>query len=173
MTKRRIEVVDYCQTWPQKFIDAKKEIAEVVGDNAVIIEHIGSTSVAGLSAKPIIDILLEVKSLSDLDAVSDSMSTIGFKPKGENGIEGRRYFQKGGNQRSHHLHAFESGHPCLDEHRAFKEYLIQRSDVSAQYDRVKRNAARYCNHDSQYYMELKNDFIQQCMVKALEFYSTN
>ena len=142
----------------------------IVGDNLIALEHIGSTSVPGLAAKPIIDILLEVKSLPKLDLLSDAMVEVGFFPKGENGISGRRYFQKGGNQRSHHLHAFESSHPALNEHRAFREYLVAHNDIANQYAKVKRNAAALSKHNAELYMAFKHDFIQHHIKNALHWY---
>ena len=70
----------------------KKQLTKVIGINAVDIEHIGSTAVAGLAAKPIIDILIEVTSLKALDMTNKSMETLGYRIKGENGIAGRRYY---------------------------------------------------------------------------------
>ena len=86
MTGRRIEVVDYESTWPEQFNIEKQQLAEVFDDEAVRFEHIGSTSVPGLPAKPIIDILIEVTDVSLLDSKSSSFEQLGYEVKGENGI---------------------------------------------------------------------------------------
>ena len=169
LLKRRIEVVDFCSTWHAKFISAQQQITPILKDNLISIEHIGSTSVEGLSAKPIIDILLEVKSLAELDNKTSALLAIGFVAKGENGINGRRYFQKGGNARTHHMHAFEQGHPVLQEHRAFRDYLIAHPEVKHEYQQVKIASAEKCAHDPELYMALKHDFIQHHMRLALQY----
>ena len=105
---RVVEVVDYDPNWKNTFETERVLLAKAIGINAVKIEHIGSTSVVGLAAKPVIDILIEVTDLKELDNTAENIEALGYTIKGENGISGRRYFQKGGNQRSHHVHAFQT-----------------------------------------------------------------
>ena len=124
LCNRAIEVVDHDPNWKNIFEIEKAALSKAIGNNAVKIDHIGSTSVIGLAAKPIVDILIEVSKLEKLDAADKNISALGYTIKGENGISGRRYFQKGGYQRSHHVHAFQSGDLHLHRHKAFKEYLI-------------------------------------------------
>ncbi|TOF71387.1 GrpB family protein, partial [Vibrio parahaemolyticus] len=112
MSSRVIEVVDYRPSWANEFSDEKVLLESALNSaNVVAIHHIGSTSVKGLCAKPIIDILVEVKSLEELDKNNNLMESLGYEVKGEFGIAGRRYFQKGGIQRSHQVHAFLVGSP--------------------------------------------------------------
>ena len=170
MTHRKIEVVSYDPKWAISFKTEKEQLNSVIGNVAVKIEHIGSTAIPGLSAKPIIDILIEVSCLKALDEKSKTIETIGYKVKGENGIAGRRYFQKGGTTRTHHVHAFLSEDINLIRHRAFKEYLIAHPEVLKAYSDIKKQAALKCNHDSVLYMSLKHDFIQQHEQLALVWY---
>lgn len=142
----------------------------MIGVNAVNIEHIGSTAVAGLAAKPIIDILIEVTSLKALDMTNKSMETLGYRIKGENGIAGRRYYQKGGNMRSHHVHAFQIGDGHLHRHRAFKAYLIAHAEIAAEYGSLKKAASTKSNNDINIYIALKNDFIQKHEALAIEWF---
>jgi GrpB-like predicted nucleotidyltransferase (UPF0157 family) len=102
------------------------------------IHHVGSTAVPGLAAKPIIDILIEVTGLEALDALHEDMKVIGYKPKGEFGIPGRRYYQKGGKQRTHQIHAFVTGDFNVTRHIAFRDYLRANSDVAREYGEVKK-----------------------------------
>jgi len=88
---RKIEVVEYDPAWPELFARERDLLFHTLRDVAVSVHHIGSTSVPGLAAKPIIDILLEVRALAALDAVSGEMEAIGYRSKGELGIPGRRY----------------------------------------------------------------------------------
>lgn len=103
---RTIIVVPYDDKWPEMFEAESSLIKTLLGGVAKSIHHIGSTSVPGLSAKPVIDILLEVSNINELDRYNSAMTRAGYIARGENGISGRRYFIKGGDQRSHHVHAF-------------------------------------------------------------------
>lgn len=171
LTDRIIEVVNYDSRWVKLFESEKVLLAKAIGQNALKIEHIGSTSVIGLSAKPIIDILIEVTCLTALDRVNKKIEDIGYLVKGENGITGRRYFQKGGLQRSHHIHAFQTNDMHLRRHRAFKEYLIAHPKTLLAYDKVKRMAASQSGNNIQTYMMLKNGFIQKHEQLALTWFS--
>lgn len=166
---RTILVVDYDANWPALFAQEAQLLQAIVTDNLVNIEHIGSTAVPGLAAKPIIDILIEVSSLVALDKQSAAFASAGYQAKGENGIAGRRYFQKGGDNRSHHLHAFQTGDEHLLRHRAFRDYLCSHPQIAATYAELKKQAAAICQHDSHLYMQLKNGFIQEHQSKALDW----
>ncbi|WP_448564898.1 GrpB family protein [Thalassotalea ganghwensis] len=167
MAKRIIEVVAYNPQWPRLFELEKALLSDIIGEFATKIEHIGSTSVEGLAAKPIIDILVEVPNLALLDAKASEFEALGYEVKGENGIAGRRYYQKGGNARSHHIHAFVSGTEDLHRHRAFKAYLIAHKEIAQEYAKIKKQAALQCAHDNDVYIALKNGFIAEHEPKAI------
>lgn len=93
---RTVVIVPYDDKWPEMFEIESLLIKTLLGAVAVSVHHIGSTSVPGLSAKPIIDILVEVTDINELDAYNLAMVSAGYIPRGENGIPGRRYFIKGG-----------------------------------------------------------------------------
>jgi len=169
--KRKIEVVEYQESWIEKFESEKNLLERIFRNSGVTIEHIGSTSVPGLAAKPIIDILIEIPNLSMVENKNSELESLGYKVKGENGIEGRRYFQKGANKRSHQVHIFEPENKHLIRHRAFRDYLIAHSEVALEYGKVKRNAARKCNHNILIYMELKDAFIKRSLEKAMLWYT--
>lgn len=168
--RRKIEVVPFDPYWACAFESEQALLLNVIGNNVVHIEHIGSTAVTGLMAKPIIDILIEVKSFDLLETVNHKMSLLGYVPKGENGIVGRRYFQKGGNNRTHHVHAFEKGNKHIFRHLAFKEYLIANPEIAIEYGRIKLRAAK-CANNINNYMALKNDFIKQHEALAVTWYN--
>ena len=170
---RKIEVLDYDPHWQDLFSQEKYMLSKVLKDNLVAIEHIGSTSVKGLAAKPIIDILIEVNTLTHLDNQQGEIEALGYVARGENTIKGRRYYQKGGVQRSHHIHAFETANPHLTEHRAFRDYLSTHRDIAQAYANIKRQAAARCCHNSEEYMRLKNDFVEKQMALALAWYHAN
>ncbi len=85
--------------------------------------HIGSTAIPEIQSKPVIDILLEVLSLRELDKHTIKLEELGYEAKGDYGIEGRRFFQKGCHVRTHHIHAFETGNPEIKRHALFVAFM--------------------------------------------------
>lgn len=164
---RKIAVVAYDDNWPALFATEYALLQPVLGDVMAQIHHIGSTSVPGLAAKPVIDILLEVNDLNALDSLNPAMANVGYTARGENGIPGRRYFTKGGKARSHQIHAFATGDAQLEKHLAFRDYLRTTPEAAAAYAQIKREAARASDHDSQPYYALKEDFIAHHLRLAL------
>nr|WP_227001605.1 GrpB family protein [Pectobacterium parmentieri] len=131
------------------------------------IHHVGSTAVPGLAAKPAIDILLEVIDLNELDQLNDAMEYAGYTARGENGIPNRRYFTKGGDQRTHHVHAFVVGDTQIVKHVAFRDYLIKNKKSAKQYAEIKWAAVRESENDTHRYSALKTDFIKHHLRLAL------
>lgn len=162
---RKIAVVPYDEKWPQLFEAESLLIKTVLGGVAENIHHIGSTSVPGLSAKPVIDILLEVSDISALD--NSAMTRVGYIARGENGITGRQYFIKGGDRRSHQVHAFAVGDIQVLRHLAFRDYLIKNKDIAEEYADIKREAAVICQNDARRYSALKEKFIEHHLQLAL------
>jgi len=118
-----IEVVDYDPEWPALFEAEAERIRAACGRVVVEIEHIGSTSVPGLAAKPIIDIMPGVEDIAGARArLEAGMRGLGYESLGEYGIPGRLYFRKGV-PRSHHVHVFEVGKPEWRKHLLFRDYL--------------------------------------------------
>lgn len=104
---QHITVVNYDPEWPSKYVRERDYITEILKDNCISIYHIGSTSVPGLAAKPIIDIMVVVRKLERVDTVAEKFSNIGYEYLGEFGIAGRRYLRKGGDERTHQIHIFK------------------------------------------------------------------
>ena len=169
MSQRIIEVVPYQPEWATKFELEKTLIETALNGLEITVHHIGSTSVPGLCAKPIIDLLLECESLAQLDSYNASMAKLGYEAKGEFGIERRRYFQKGGDERSHHLHAFVFDDPHVVRHIAFRDYLIAHYDIADAYANLKKQGALNANHNIENYCAFKNDFVLEHEKKALNW----
>lgn len=170
---RVIEVVDYRSTWKIDFEIEKQLLENVLSTCDAVVHHIGSTSIPGLAAKPVIDILLEVSSLELLDTLEAQMGEISYVSKGEFGIPGRRYYQKGGSNRTHQIHAFLKDSPNIVRHLAFRDYLIEHSDIASEYAAVKRKGAAACNNSVADYCAYKNDFVQYQEALALEWWALN
>ena len=164
---RDMSVVDYDPAWPEAYEAEIARIRTVLGDEIVHAHHIGSTAVPGLAAKPVIDILLEVRELARLDAMDDAMRAIGYEPRGELGIPGRRYFPRGGDERTHHVHAFAIGDPHIAEHLAFRDFLRTHHEAAADYAGVKREAAAMHRYDPDGYVAFKQRAVSRVLSDAL------
>jgi len=165
--RRIIEVVPYDRRWPDRFSEEAEALEEVFGMEIVAIHHVGSTAIPGIRAKPIIDVLVEVRDLGRIDGFASEMSARGYIPKGEFGIPGRRFFIKGSEtERTHHIHVFESGHPAAERHLAFRDYLRAHPEAARAYGNLKAELATEFRHDIEGYMAGKDAFIKEIERKA-------
>ncbi|QPC47874.1 GrpB family protein [Mangrovibacillus cuniculi] len=167
---RKVEVTPYNDKWASMFKVEWERLQQIFGSVALNIHHIGSTAVLGLSAKPVIDILIEVKNITIADSFNKDMEELGYEVKGENGIEGRRYFQKGGSNRTHHVHVFQHGSPDVERHVAFRDFLRVHPDEAARYGQLKETLASRFPYDMAAYIDGKNDLVLEIEKKALEWY---
>jgi len=157
---RKITIVPYDDRWPVRFQIERTLLQKTLSQVALQIHHIGSTSVPGLAAKPVIDILIEVGDLTALDKRNGARVGIGYSVRGENGIAHRSYFTKGGDQRTHQVHAFATGDIQIVKHLAFRDYLRAQSPIADQYAAVKQAAASDAGNTGHGYQALKADFIE-------------
>ena len=163
MTKKHVVVEPYNIIWKQDFQNIKAEIEEVLGDLALSIEHAGSTSVEGLSAKPIIDIDVVIEDRLILDDVILALKKIGYTHEGDQGIEGREAFKYQGKEhlRKHHLYVCAKDASELRRHIGFRDYLRNHPEAVAEYSRVKTEGAIKYPYDIDGYIAYKSDFIEQ------------
>lgn len=169
---QHIIVVDYDPLWPLLFRKEADAISRILGDNLVLIHHIGSTSVPFLAAKPIIDIMPVVKDLSDVDAVSEEFVKLGYEYLGEFGIKGRRYLRKGGQERTHQIHIFQMEDDTnILRHLAFRDYLRSHRDVAMEYVALKKDLAARFPYDIDRYCDGKDAFVKKIENLALAEYS--
>lgn len=169
---QHIVVVDYDPLWPLLFRKEADAISRILGDNLVLIHHIGSTSVPFLAAKPIIDIMPVVKDLSGVDAVSGEFVKLGYEYLGEFGIKGRRYLRKGGQERTHQIHIFQMEDDTnILRHLAFRDYLRSHRDVAMEYVALKKDLAARFPYDIDRYCDGKDAFVKKIENLALAEYS--
>ncbi|MFP3847087.1 GrpB family protein, partial [Priestia filamentosa] len=162
----------WTEDWEKSYIQEEKVLKEVFRDELVDIFHIGSTSIPSIGyAKPIIDILMVVKDIEKVDLYNNEMLVLGYKPKGENGIAGRRYFSKGKNNRTHHLHMFQVGSEHIKTHLDFKEYLIKNPLEARKYGELKINLAKQFPNEHYKYQAGKQQFVSELADKAKEWAS--
>lgn len=167
---RTIEVVDYRPEWEKMFQEEEKKIRKILGKNCIAVYHIGSTSVKGLPAKPIIDIMPVVKDISLVDAHDPEFQALGYDCRGEFGIPGRRFYAKGGDKRTHHVHIFEkSSEADIKRHLAVRDYLRSHPDTAREYAELKKNLAARYPHDNDGYCDGKDAYMKELEQKALKW----
>jgi GrpB-like predicted nucleotidyltransferase (UPF0157 family) len=170
MVKRRVEIVDYDPRWALLYGEERARILAVIGHLDVAIEHIGSTAVVGLGAKPIIDILVGVRRLSDAQLCMEPLISLGYvyQPEHEVTLPERRFFGKGEppGEQHYHLHMVEKGGEFWRRHLAFRDYLRTHPETSRQYYELKKKLASEYGSDREGYTEAKTQFIESIVAKA-------
>lgn len=167
---RIIKVVPYNSDWEKEYVKESVKIQGILGDEMIEIHHIGSTAIPGIYAKPVIDILIEVKDIKNVDIYNGEMNKLGYISKGEFGIEGRRFFLKGLYNRTHHLHIFEIRNPEIRKHLNFRDYMISHPKIAKQYEKLKKDLSIKFRHDNEGYCNGKDEFIKDIDKKAEEWF---
>ncbi len=167
MGTKRVVVMPYDEAWADDFIKIRDEIKAALGDLALRIEHVGSTSVRGLSAKPIIDIDVVIRDRKVLDEVISALGTIGYRHEGDLGIAGREAFKYDGKEhlRKHHLYVCTQDASELKRHIAFRDYLRSHPAAVREYSRIKEEGAKLYPEDMDKYIEYKSPVIQEIYEK--------
>ena len=168
---QHITVVNYDPEWPSKYVRERDYVTEILKDNCISIYHIGSTSVPGLAAKPIIDIMAVVRSLEKADTVADKFAEIGYEYLGEFGIQGRRYLRKGGDERTHQIHIFQADDwNNIGRHLAFRDYMRTHEKERNEYAKIKKDLAQEFPYDIDGYCDGKENFVREAEKRALAQY---
>ena len=169
---RKVEVVPYDSRWRQDFEAESQRISEVLVGNIVAVHHIGSTSIPGIYAKPVIDVMAEVEEITRVDEQSPALVSLGYEAMGEYGIPGRRYFRKETPEgiRTHHLHIFEADSVQVKRHLLFRDYMIAHSDDANRYSDLKRQLAAAYPTDIDGYMDGKDGFIKAMDQRAAQWH---
>ncbi|MBP0003880.1 MAG: GrpB family protein [Cyanobacteria bacterium SBC] len=172
---RQVKVVQHDPKWCQAFKAESHRVAEALGKNVFSVHHIGSTAIPDIYAKPIIDLLVEVKAITEVDKQSPSMERLGYETMGEFGIPERRYFRKNNQAgiRTHHVHVFQLGSEQIERHLAFRDYMIAHPDEAQRYSDLKRKLAAVYPNDIEEYMDGKDGFIKAIDLKAAQWRSLN
>ena len=157
MRTRHVVVVPYDPQWPQAFQKIATELRAALGTYAVGIEHVGSTSVPGLAAKPVIDIDVVIADYSVFPAVRERLQAIGYVHEGDLGIVGREAFRYADKPhlQTHHLYVCPQDSEALRSHLVFRAYLRAHPEAVEWYGRIKQEAARLYQYDIDGYMAHK------------------
>jgi GrpB-like predicted nucleotidyltransferase (UPF0157 family) len=165
MPSDRVELVEYDPSWAELFESEREVLAPIFDGQVVGIEHIGSTSVPDLCAKPIIDVLIGLRELALTDAQIAAMKRLGYDYLGEHGLPGRLFFRK--EPRTHHVHVVEHGGEHWERHITFRDTLRSDAEERRRYDEYKRRLAAE-GHPREAYTELKTPFIREVEARARE-----
>jgi GrpB-like predicted nucleotidyltransferase (UPF0157 family) len=168
LDSRRVKLVDHDPKWAEYFGQEKRLLSEVLGDKVLDIHHIGSTSIPGILAKPIIDVLAAVKALPDVESFTQDLHRIGYEDRGTGDVSERRYFVKGSTaRRTHHLNFCEINSFFWGSHLAFRDYLNQHPDVARQHSELKQELARKFPNDRLAYTAGKQEFVRSVLDRAM------
>ena len=166
---RTIVVAPYDPDWPSQFEAEAAALRPFFGDNLIALHHIGSTSVPGLAAKPTLDLLGVVKSITLVSETRSSFEALEYKSRGAFGIEGREFFVKGSPNPTHHLHVFEVGSAEIQRHLAFRDYLRAHTEAALEYAALKMKLAALYRLDPVSYQDGKSDWIKRVERLALDW----
>ena len=163
MKPKKVIVLPYDGAWESAFESIKSEIEAALGDLMLRTEHVGSTSVKGMSAKPCADIDVVIRDYSVFDAVVQKLDAIGYIHEGDLGIKGREAFKYADKPHlmTHHLYVCPNDSKELHRHITFRDYLRENPEAVKRYSQVKEKAAGLFPNDIDGYIQYKSPCIEQ------------
>lgn len=166
--REKIELVPYTSEWKSQFEEEAKALSLALSSTLIAIHHIGSTAIPGIVAKPIVDIIAVVQDIRAIDDLTPSIEALGYEPKGEYGMPGRRFFVKKqtGKQRFN-VHIFQKGHADIERHLRFRDYLLTHPEDATTYSELKKSLITLSADDIEKYCWGKDDFIKATEVRAM------
>lgn len=169
----QVELMPHDPSWARFAALEAEGLRSAVGPSLTVVHHIGSTSIPGIVAKPIIDLMPIVTSLTELDEHRHALEALGYEWWGELGIEGRRYCTKTDavtGRRLVQLHCFVEGSPHITRHLAFRDYLQQHCEIALAYDQEKCRCHTLHPDDSHAYGDCKSAWIAEIEAAALSWW---
>ncbi|RAR45867.1 GrpB family protein [Paenibacillus sp. MDMC362] len=173
MTPKPVIIEEYNPEWPKMFQEIQAILALTLGTDALSIEHVGSTSVPGLAAKPILDIDVVIESMKSLPAVIAKLETLGYNHQGDLGVEGREAFDRKDEyvpyseeislKMTQHLYVCHRDCQELYRHITFRDTLINNPELVQEYASSKKELAIIFRNDRKAYTEGKSDFVQRVL----------
>ena len=152
--------------WVVTFRKLRSRIGESLGDLPLSIDHVGSTAIQGAAAKPIIDIDVALKSLTDVAKAISALEEAGYKHLGDLGITGREAFESPANLPAHHLYVVVLGSREHARHVRFRDYLRRHPETTTEYSVLKKSLAQKFRNDREAYTEAKTAFIEAILRQA-------
>lgn len=169
LKKDHIEIVDYDPKWSINASIEINKLKEILpSSNVIDIQHVGSTAIPGMAAKPIIDIQIAVKSLDEMKSFSiPALQKLGYEYWSQNPDNERMFFVKGmppfGEQRTHHVHIVEPTSKHWYGKINFRDYLINHPDIASEYQQLKIKLAQQYPYDREEYTNAKGEFINRIL----------
>jgi GrpB-like predicted nucleotidyltransferase (UPF0157 family) len=158
-------IENYDPHWVQTFTEEETLIVNALKGLDAAVEHVGSTSVPGLAAKPVIDIMVVVPDIPAAEKAIARLTALGYDYRGETGIPGRFYFGKGHPHR-YHLHMYPRAHPEIERLLLFRDYLRRNPVAAHEYAELKRALAGKLRDDRVAYTQAKSGFIKSIEARA-------
>jgi GrpB-like predicted nucleotidyltransferase (UPF0157 family) len=166
MFDRTVVVADYDEEWPRRFEALRARIWPAVADVAIRVEHVGSTSVPGLAAKPIIDMTIIVAGPGDVARTIPRLATLGYRHLGDLGIEDREAFDHPPDLPRHHVYLCPEGTIGIVNQVAVRDYLRAHPDAARRYGELKKRLATRFPNDIESYVFGKTDFVLEVLRRA-------
>lgn len=160
-----VHIADYDPQWPQLFEELRQRVLCAMGAIVIAVEHVGSTSVPNLAAKPIIDLDVLVRS-EDVPAAIAALEQLGYRHEGNLGVAGREAFRWTARGPEHHLYVCPEGSHAFRRHIALRDYLRTHPDDAREYEQLKRRLANQHRDDRTRYQDSKCAFVESLTKKA-------
>ena len=165
-----VELKEHDPDWERAAVKEGERLKSVLRDELLAVHHIGSTSIPGLRAKPILDLIPVVRKLARLDKARRSLERLGYQWWGEYGLPGRRYCtleDQTSGKRLVQLHCYETGSPEITRHLAFRDFLRREPQLVAEYEAVKMRCRELHPESSRLYGKCKGEWVERIEAEAL------
>lgn len=167
-----VELDNFSLEWAKDYEKEKELLREVLGDRAIEIHHVGSTSIKGLKAKPVIDILVAIEDLNMIEEIEELLNEYDYSNRGHQGVEDRYFFAKGPEEaRTHYIHFVEPKNNTYYNLVLFKKYLIEHEEYIKKYCDLKQELAKKYPDERKKYTAGKSEFITEVVRLARDEYN--
>ncbi|UOQ45920.1 GrpB family protein [Halobacillus salinarum] len=164
----KIRLTEYTEKWREMYEEEVQRLTSIFGEEIISFEHFGSTSIPGMKAKPVIDMMCIVRTIEKIDAYNEKMKSLNYDVAGEWGINGRRLFRKGGEERTHHIHCYQMDNPHINRHLLFRDYLLAHPAEAQEYSNFKQQLADKYDSTSDY-SPAKKTFVSELEKRAMHW----